>query len=238
MNDRFNTIAGWALGGGIVLLGGILVSSEMFSAHSDVKGYPIEGVEEASKGGGAEPEVPIATLLADADPGRGEALFKQCATCHTITPGGANGTGPNLHGILGQPIASRGFAYSDSLKEKSGSTWDWEQMSAWLRNPRRFAAGTKMSYAGLSDPRQRADLLVYLNAQGSNLPLPAPPAAAPAAEGGAANASGNAAGGNTSSGSTTDPAGPADAAKAGINTQAGAGDQPVRGGGEARPQGN
>jgi cytochrome c len=178
MNDRFNTIAGWVLGGGIVLLGASLITGEVFSGdRPETMGYPIEGAEEESKGGGGEAEQPIAALLASADAGRGEAQFKKCAACHTINQGGASGLGPNLWATMGAPLAHvPGFAYSDALKGKGG-TWTWEAMSDWLRSPRAFAPGTKMTFAGIGDGQDRADLLLYLNAQGSNLPLPAAPAA-------------------------------------------------------------
>lgn len=227
MNDRFNTIAGWALGGGIVLLGGLLVAGEMFSSHSDTKGYPIEGVE--SEGGEEEAEAPIAALLQTADAGRGEQVFKQCASCHTVTQGGANGLGPNLWATMGAPLAHvSGFAYSEALKGKGG-TWGFEEMSQWLRSPRRFAPGTKMAFAGISNPQQRADLILYLNQQGSNLPLPAAPAAAPA-EGGNAAAPANGAGVTPGTG-PVDGTAPANAARpeAGPNPN-----QPARGGGEAK----
>jgi cytochrome c len=69
-----------------------------------------------------------------------------------------------------------GFAYSDALKSIPGN-WDWEGMDKWLANPKKYAPGTKMTFAGLGNPEERANLILYLNAQGSNLPLPTPPAA-------------------------------------------------------------
>jgi cytochrome c len=194
MDDRFNTIAGWVLGAGIVALGASIVTGEMFHSERPEKmGYPIEGVEVESEGG-AQAEQPIAAFLAAADPGKGEGVFKKCAACHTVTPGGANGLGPNLHGIMGQPVAARpGFAYSDALKSKGGN-WDWETMSQWLKSPKSFAPGTKMTFAGLSKPEERANLLTWMNSQGSNLPLPPPPAASPAAA--AAEGADQAAGGD------------------------------------------
>jgi len=178
MDDRFNTIAGWVLGAGIVALGASLVTGEVFHSERPEKmGYPIEGVVEEGAGG-AEAEQPIAAFLAAADPAKGEQVFKKCAACHTATQGGASGLGPNLYATMGKPLAHvAGFAYSDALKSKGG-TWDWEAMSQWLKSPRNFAPGTKMTFAGLSKPEDRANLLVWLNAQGSNLPLPPPPAAA------------------------------------------------------------
>jgi cytochrome c len=179
MDDRFNTIAGWTLAAGIVALGATIVTGEMFHSERPEKmGYPIEGVEVESAGG-AEAEQPIAAFLAAADPGKGEAVFKKCGACHTANQGGANGLGPNLFGVVGKPVAHLGgaFAYSDALKSHGG-TWDWESLSQWLKSPKTFAPGTKMTFAGLSKPEDRANLLVWLNAQGSNLPLPPPPTAA------------------------------------------------------------
>ena len=175
MDDRSNTIAGWILGAFAVALGASLLTSEIFKAERpEQMGYPIEGVE--LEGEGAEAEQPIAFFLASADPALGEQVFKKCAACHTATQGGANGLGPNVFGIMGKPLASvAGFAYSDALKSKGGS-WTWDAMSEWLKSPKSFAPGTKMTFAGLSKPEDRANLMVWLNSQGSNLPLPPPPA--------------------------------------------------------------
>jgi cytochrome c len=178
MDDRFNTIAGWALGAMIVALGASIVTGEIFSKDRPEKmGYPIEGVEE--EGGAAkDADQPIAFYLASADPREGENVFKKCAACHNAAPGGANALGPNVHGIMGAPLASKpGFAYSDALKGKGG-TWTWDAMDAWLKSPKSFAPGTKMTFAGLSKPEDRANLMAWMNQQGSNLPLPPPPAAA------------------------------------------------------------
>ena len=191
MEDRFNTIAGWALFAGIVGLGLNTVSSHYFSADKPHRphhmGYEIEGVE--AEGGGAEGPA-LATLLAEADAAKGEAIFAKCVSCHTINAGGANGIGPNLQGVMGESIATGrgGFAFSDALKSHGGE-WTWENMDAWLKSPKAFANGTKMTFAGLGKAEDRAALMLYLNSQGSNLPLPAAPApeAAPA-EGDAAAA--------------------------------------------------
>ncbi|MCG6120947.1 MAG: c-type cytochrome, partial [Blastomonas sp.] len=115
----------------------------------------------------------------------------KCASCHSINSGGANGIGPNLYGIMGEPHAAvPGFAYSDALKSKSGP-WTFDEMNAWLTSPKAYAPGTKMSFAGLGKPADRANLMAWMNTQsGSPLPLPAAPVpeAAPAAEGDAAPA--------------------------------------------------
>ena len=192
MDGRFNTIAGWVLGAGIVLLGGKLVTDELFHAEAvEHGGFPIAGVQEEGEGGG-EAEQPIAFYLQTADAGRGQAVFARCQACHTANQGGANGLGPNLHGTMGANLAHvAGFAYSDALRSKGGS-WSWETMSQWLRSPRTFAPGTKMTFAGLSNPQERADVMLFLNQNGGSLTIPPPPAAAPAegnaAEGNAAEA--------------------------------------------------
>ena len=191
MDDRFNTIAGWALFAGIVGLGLSSLSAKYFEADKahrpHTMGFAIEGV--ASGEGGAA-ETPIEALLATADVAKGEAVFKKCTSCHTINQGGANGIGPNLYGVMGEPIGQGrgGFAFSPALSGKGGN-WDWANMNAWLASPKKFAEGTKMTFAGLSSPEDRANLMVYLNAQGSNLPLPAVPEAPAGAEGAAAPAS-------------------------------------------------
>ncbi len=178
MDDRFNTIAGWTLASGIVALGLASISGHYFRADKgqrpDKMGYEIAGVV---KSGAAVAEVPIEVLLAKADPVAGAEVFKKCTSCHNIAQGGANGIGPDLYAVIGDAIAQGrgGYAFSDALKAHSGK-WDFKQLNQWLTDPRGFAAGTKMTFAGLESPQDRANVIVYLNAQGSNLPLPAAPA--------------------------------------------------------------
>jgi cytochrome c len=176
MTDRFNTVAGWALFAGIIALGASIGTGEVFHAERpETMGYPIEGVE--IKGADGEAAKPIAFYLASADAAKGEQVFKKCAACHNAEPGGPNALGPALFGVMGNPVAGHpGFAYSPALKGKGG-TWDWETMSAWLANPKTFAPGTKMTFAGLSKPEDRANVMAFLNSRDSSpLPIPAAPA--------------------------------------------------------------
>jgi len=206
MDDRSNTIAGWVLAGGIVALGLSIVSGMYFHAEAPEKEGFAVAAEAGGEAGGAA-AVPIATLLATADIAKGEAAFKKCAACHTIAQGGPNGIGPNLWAAMGKPHGHvAGFSYSDALKSVPGN-WDFEGMDKWLANPKKYAPGTKMTFAGLGNPEERANLIAYLNAQGSNLPLPPPPAAdaaAPAAD---------AATGEAAAAPAADAAAPAPAAK-------------------------
>lgn len=196
MSFRTNIIVGWILAAIFVGLGLFLVVGQQFRTERPEKmGYPIEGVVEASAEGAgpAAAEVPIATLLATADVAKGADVFKKCGSCHNAAQGGANGIGPNLWGIVGAGIAAKpGFAYSDVLKGMAANKWSFEELDKWLKNPRSYAAGTKMSFAGLANGQDRANVILYLNAQGSNLPLPAAPAAEAAPAEGEAPADANA----------------------------------------------
>ena len=179
MDDRSNTIAGWVLAGGIAALGLTVGSGMYFAGHEPEKqGFVIPGVE-SSEGGGAEAAVPIGNMMAAADMSKGEAIFKKCVACHTIAQGGANGIGHNLWGTVGEAIGQgkAGYAFSDALKSKGG-TWTFEALNEWLANPKKYAPGNKMTFAGLGNPEERAAVMLYLNSQGSNLPLPSPVEAA------------------------------------------------------------
>lgn len=177
--------------GGIVALGLSSLSGHYFLADKEHRpekmGYAIEGVEEEA-GAGAVKELPLPNLLAAGDVAKGEATFAKCKACHTAVQGGANGIGPNLYAIVGKPVGKHvsGFAYSADLAAKGGN-WDFATLDTWLKNPKAFAAGTKMSFAGLAKGEDRANVILYLNSLGSNLPLPAPEAA-PAADAAPADA--------------------------------------------------
>lgn len=198
MHDRTNTIAGWLLFGGIAALGLSIVTTGYFHGEDpETAGFVIEGGEEA---GAVDAGPSFTALLAAADVAKGEAVFKKCTACHTINAGGANGIGPNLYGVVGKPHGAHpGFSFSAALKGVPGN-WDFNALDAWLKSPKKYAPGTLMSFAGLSSAEDRANLVAYLNAQGSNLPLPAAPA--PEAE---------PAGDEATAGEPTDPAATNDA---------------------------
>lgn len=182
MQDRFNTAAGWVLFAGIVALGSSIVSGLYFEAHEvEEPGYFLEGGAEE---GAAEAGPDLGTLLAAADPAAGEKVFAKCAACHTFNQGGAQGIGPNLYGIVGVPIGKHaaGYAYSSDLAGHGGE-WTYENLDAWLASPKGFAPGTKMSFAGLSKPEDRANLIAFLRAHGGGPEFPAPAAPAEAEEG-------------------------------------------------------
>lgn len=186
MNDRNNTIFGWVLFSGIMALGLSILSGKYFhaDAHEELEepGYVIEAAEGE---GGEEAGPDLGTLLASGDAAAGEKIFAKCTACHTIAQGGPNGIGPNLFGVMGKPIGQHvaGFAYSGDLSGHGGN-WSWENMDAWLKSPKAFASGTKMTFAGLSKPEDRANIMLYMESMGGAPAKPAPVAAEePAAEG-------------------------------------------------------
>ncbi|MGI1662950.1 c-type cytochrome [Palleronia sp. KMU-117] len=106
-------------------------------------------------------EVPFAELFAAADPAAGERLFRACAACHKLEQG-ANGTGPYLWGVVGRPKhAAEGFGYSSAMMEQEGE-WSPENLDAFLENPKGYTPGTAMSYNGMRDAGDRANLIAYL----------------------------------------------------------------------------
>jgi cytochrome c len=138
----------------------------------------IEGVE-ASATPGQKPEEetlkPITPLLASASVERGKAIAKKCTQCHTFEKGAPNRTGPNLWGIIGAKIAhAADFAYSSGFKDKGG-TWNDEELNIFLHKPRSFVQSTKMSFVGLKDAQERADVIAFLHTL-SDSPIPLPTA--------------------------------------------------------------
>lgn len=113
---------------------------------------------------GANPDLAALLRVADVDAGR--RAFGQCAACHTIGAGGPSLAGPNLHGIMGRAVASDArFGYTQALIDHGGR-WDAARMDAWLAAPVQVVPGTRMAFAGIRDPMERADLIAYLRSEG------------------------------------------------------------------------
>lgn len=178
---EWNKFAGWLLAASIAVLALSIVSGIVFAPQAlKSQSYVIEGVVAE---GGALASVktvdkPIEFYMASASPEKGANIFKKCASCHTITPGGPAGIGPNLYGVVGGPHDHMpGFGYSDAMMKFKGQAWDWTALNAWLSSPKAYAPGTKMAFAGISKIEDRASVIAYLNSQSAKpLPMPAVPA--------------------------------------------------------------
>jgi cytochrome c len=217
MSDlTFNKVAGAVLATGLAIFGLRELSSGVFSDEKVEKpGYVVE-VAADTTGGAAAPEVPPdwGTVLPKADLAAGEQVFAKCQSCHSLT---ANGTGPNLTGVVGRkPGSEAGFAYSPAMQAFGAKQpiWDYEHVYEFVKNPQAYIPGTKMTFVGLKKPEDRINVIAFLHTKGSSLPIPAPnPAAAAAAAGAGTTAPTNAkapgaaaAGQPVATGSTATPA--------------------------------
>jgi cytochrome c len=135
-----------------------LVSSE----SPKVPGFALPSSAAPVKAAAPVAAIPLPVLLAKADPAKGQALTKVCATCHSFDKGGAAKVGPNLYGVVGRPKGSiAGFGYSDAMKAKGGD-WSFDDINTFISNPKGFVAGTKMAFGGEADAGKRADIIAYL----------------------------------------------------------------------------
>ncbi|THH37461.1 cytochrome c family protein [Aliishimia ponticola] len=152
-------------GAWLVLLLGKWVAEEMY--HVGGHGPQAYVIDTGAAEGGAEEEQgpDINELLASADVDKGANVFKKCQSCHKLEDG-ANATGPYLYGVVGREIASvDGFGYSGALQGLEGA-WTPEALSGFLQNPKKYASGTTMGFAGLKKIEDRANVIAYLDSIG------------------------------------------------------------------------
>lgn len=199
MSLEFNKVAAAVLGTLVFAMGTGLLAEAIYHVEApETPGYDVAVAETtAAPAEGAETAAvePIAVRLASASAENGLKVSKACAACHNFDKGGANKTGPDLWGTVNRaPGTHEGFAYSTAMVEfgKANPQWTFEHLDGFLANPKEHVPGTKMGYAGLKKPNDRADLIAYLNTlSDSPVPLPAAdaaPAAAAPAEGTGATA--------------------------------------------------
>lgn len=116
----------------------------------------------------------IKVHLLKGDPHNGEKVFKKCLQCHTTGKGEAHKIGPNLWDIVSKPYAHEaGFPYSSAFKDLKGKTWTFDDLNHFLYKPKKHVPGTKMSFVGIKDDQDRADVILYLRNQSDN-PLKLP----------------------------------------------------------------
>ena len=113
----------------------------------------------------------IMALFASTNADDGAKVFKKCAACHSIAEGGANKIGPALWGVIGRKAGSvPNYKYSKAMAAYS-KIWSFEEMNGFLIKPKDWIKGTKMSFAGLKNAKDRASVILYMNENSSN-PLP------------------------------------------------------------------
>jgi cytochrome c len=187
----FNKIAGAALATGLALIGLQQLADIIYTTKAPAKpGYAIQVAETTAGGGGAEAaDVPPdwGTVLPTANVQAGQEQSAKCASCHTFTKGGANGTGPNNYGVVGRkPGSAPGFAYSSAMTDFGAKTpkWDYDHLYMFLKSPGGYISGTKMTFVGIKTPQDRINLIAWLRTQSDSpaaIPAPNPKAAAAAA---------------------------------------------------------
>jgi len=100
----------------------------------------------------------------------GKTVFQQCKICHAVGPGAKAGVGPEQNNVIGSVAGSRaGYNYSPAMKEagEKGLVWNEDNLNKFLENPKAVVPGTKMVFAGLKNPQDRADVIAYLKTQTS-----------------------------------------------------------------------
>lgn len=154
-----------ACGALLVLVLGSWVGKKIYTPghHGDDhhQAYKIDTGASEEATGAVEEGPSLAELLAAADIGKGERVFKKCQACHALDDG-VNGTGPHLYAVVDRAVSSvDGFGYSGALV-KVADVWSAENLDGFLKKPKAYAPGTKMGFAGLSKPADRANLIAYL----------------------------------------------------------------------------
>jgi cytochrome c len=150
----------------VAMVSGILASAIVRPMPLEKPAYPIAPTETASAPAApaeAPKLEPIEPFLAKADAAKGQQIAKVCLQCHTFNKGEPNKIGPNLFDVMQNPIASvQGYTFSQALLAHKGQQWTPDELNEWLHNPQSFAKGTKMTFPGLPDEQQRADVIAYL----------------------------------------------------------------------------
>ena len=169
-----NKIAAAILVGGMITLSVGILADFVYQPH-----HASEAAQEGGAEGGAAPAAkpaavePVLGLIAKADASKGENIAKKCQTCHSFDPAGTNKVGPGLYGVVGRMSGTHpGFDYSDAMKNHK-KPWTFAELNLFIASPRQHIPGTKMTFPGLPNVQDRADLFAWLDKQSAN-PAPLP----------------------------------------------------------------
>ena len=163
----------------VILVVGInkIADSIFYIEKPEKSAYQVTNVTVASNSGASEANTEnfesqnIIALFTSVSADEGKKVFKKCAACHSITKGGSNKIGPALWGVLGRQAGSiSDYKYSKAILAH-GKPWSFEEMNGFLIKPKGWIKGTKMSFAGLKNAKDRAAVILYMN-ENTNNPLP------------------------------------------------------------------
>ena len=167
---EFNKLVASVLVAGLVFMAiNVGVDEMLHKSALEMTVYPVTAMAAVTEEPITEDSGPsVLALIATADLDAGKKLLKRCASCHDLAQGGPNKIGPNLWDVVGADMASReGFSFSAGLSAVDGD-WSYEALDAFLKKPKVFAPGTKMSFAGLKKPVDRANIIGFLRMLSEN----------------------------------------------------------------------
>jgi cytochrome c len=176
---ELNKVLGAILATCLITLALNIGAGALFAPEKPAKpGYAI--AVKAGEGGEKKEAAQVAPLpvrLAKASVEKGQSTAKQCQACHTFEKGGPNRVGPNLYNVVGNERGEgRGFNFSAAMKAKGGK-WTFDELDKFLTDPRGYISGTAMTFAGIKNDQQRADVIDFLHTlSDSPAPLPKPEA--------------------------------------------------------------
>ena len=162
----------------ILVLGINKISDVIYYVEKPEKSaYQVDGVATSESKSSKEADSDnsssgdIMALFASTNASDGAKIFKKCAACHSVSQGGANKIGPALWGVLGRKAGSvPDYKYSKAMIAY-GKPWSFDEMNGFLIKPKDWIKGTKMSFAGLKNAKDRAAVILYMNENTDN-PLP------------------------------------------------------------------
>ncbi|EJF81390.1 Cytochrome c2 precursor [Candidatus Bartonella washoeensis] len=144
-------------------------SASVQPSHTVTENNVLKKKQQASS-----PSLSLSDRLQQGKLENGRKVFRQCAICHTSGRDSSNRVGPTLWEIVNRPLAAApGFAYSRTLRTNSDQKWDFVTLDRYLHSPRETFPGTIMSFRGIKNDQDRADLLLYLRSL-SDHPVPLP----------------------------------------------------------------